>query len=316
METTGLPITNFKQGYVVVELAWDSAWENTQDPFPPPPPYGNIQYAACRPATFLNYVFNQLYLPLYNTVNQTAGMCAHGFSGGSGALAYSLSYYKPPVGTSWWLDNVELLSGPQFSDLKQGCAVGPDTAGPVTVCGQNNGNQWGCKLGTGGTWTAQPQYVGVTIGWVGGWTNDPTCANVAPVSTSSASELRWLQQSVVDDGTNNPVFTYPHTAMAGWVCRSLKNQQTQAQCSAQYNGSYCPDNSSSQGQIFYAAVTANGGQPKNYAVYAVDQCDKPEGVAGGTVSALNNEGGFDAIKKDMAGGLNNSPAAQCVHRTQ
>lgn len=42
----------FKQGYVVVELEWDSDWEATQNPFPVnPTTYGNVQLAACRPAS-------------------------------------------------------------------------------------------------------------------------------------------------------------------------------------------------------------------------------------------------------------------------
>ena len=301
----------FQQGYEVVQLAWDSAWEATQT-FTGPPPYGNIQYAACRPATFFNYIFNQLYLPIYNkTGNQNAGMCGHGFSAGSGALAYSMAYYKSTTG-SWWWDNVELLAGPQFSDIDQGCATGPNIYNPVTVCGQNNGNQWGCKLGSDAPWSAMPQYVGASVGWVGGWTNDNTCAN-SP-ATSSQSNLRWLQQSIVDDGTNSPVFSYPHTAMSGWVCRTLQSQESATQCGEYYDQSYCPNNSSSQGQIFYAAVTANGAQPSNYSVYSVDLCNKAEGIAGGNVTYLGSEKGFVAVKQDMAGGSSGQlPVAQCAH---
>jgi hypothetical protein len=302
----------FKQGYVVVELAWDSAWEATQDPFPvtTPPTYGNIQLAACRPATFFNYVFNTIYLPIYNqTGNQTAGMCGHGFSAGSGALAYTMAYYKPSAGTQWWWDNLELLAGPQFSDISQGCATGSNLAPTVTVCGQNSGNQWGCKP-SGVTWSDPPQYVGASIGWVQGWTNDQTCANSS--QTTAGSNLRWLQQSIVDDGTNSPVFAYPQTAMAGWVCRSIYKQESQQQCSTAYSQTYCPNNSSAQGQIFYSTVTAGGAQPNNYAVYPVDGCTGAEGVAGGTLT-LNGQLGFTAIKQDMAGGPNNQPAAQCVH---
>jgi hypothetical protein len=299
----------FRQGYEVVQLAWDSAWEATQDSFPPPPPYGNIQYAACRPATFFNYIFNQLYLPIYQN-NSTAGMCGHAFSAGSGAIAYSMAYYKPPdTPPGWWWDNVELLSGPQFSDIKQGCATGPGAATPVTVCGQNNNNQWGCRLGTDTTWTLPPEYVGASIGWVGGWTNDQTCIN--SLGTSSFSNQRWLAQSIVDDGTNSPVFSYPHTAMAGWVCRTLQGQYSQDACNQHYDQNYCPNNSSSQGEIFYAAVTANGAQPLNYNVYSVDLCNKAEGIAGGTVSYLSSESGFTAVKQDMAGG--SGVTAQCSH---
>ena len=49
----------YATGYEVVMLAWDWDWELTTNPLPPDtPPYGNIQAAACRQATFLNYVHN------------------------------------------------------------------------------------------------------------------------------------------------------------------------------------------------------------------------------------------------------------------
>jgi hypothetical protein len=278
-----------------------------------PPPYGNIQYASCRPATFFNYVFNTIYLPIYNNINPQAGMCGHGFSAGSAAIAFTMAYFKPPAGGQWWWDNVELLAGPQFSDIKQGCAVGPDAAPPVTVCGQNNGNQWGCKFGNNeGPWSAQPQYVGAAVGWLGSWTNDGACANPNIQVTSPESELRWLKQSLVDDGTNSPVFSYPHTAMAGWVCRNLANQETQQQCAASYDQHLCPNNSSAQGQIFYSTVTAGGAQPSNYAVYPVDGCTGAEGVAGGTLS-LNGQMGYMAIEQDMAGTATPPTPGKCVH---
>lgn len=299
----------FKQGYVIVELAWDSAWEATQSPFPitTPPTYGNIQLAACRPATFLNYVFNQLYLPIQQN-HSAAGMCGHGFSAGSAAIAYAMAYYKPPSGTQWWWDNVELLVGPAVSGIKQGCKK--PLAGDVTICGSG---QWGCPNGTA-SWMGLPEFVGPAAGWVGGWTNDSTCANPSVNQTSSASELKWLQQSIVDDGTNNPVFAYPHTAMAGWLCRPpLGNQQTQS-CDTDYHWSTCPNESSEQGQIFFNNFSQTN-TPPVYNLYPVDSCNGPEGVAAGSVLIhTTNESGFDAISQDMAGGpLAPLGAAQCVH---
>jgi hypothetical protein len=85
------PDAYFKQGYEVVEVAWDDDWEKTYDPFPANT-YGNIQNAACRPATFLNYVYNNIYLPIAGqSQNPNAGMCAHGESAGSAAIAYSMA---------------------------------------------------------------------------------------------------------------------------------------------------------------------------------------------------------------------------------
>lgn len=305
----------FNQGYVIVELAWDTDWEYLQFPVPPNGYYGNIQLAACRPATFFNWVFTNIYAPIQsgtNPPNPNAGMCGHGFSAGSGALAFTMAYYKATSG-SWWWDNVELLAGPQFGDVNQGCGTGTNLAPPQIVCGQKvNGqqSQWGCQLGTDTPWSDPPQYVGASIGWVGNWTNDATCAN-SP-QTSPASGTRWLQQSIVNDGTNNPVFNYKNTAMAGWLCSSVSGYNQQ-QCSQHYDQHICPNNSSAQGQIFYAAITANGAQPKNYAVYSVDQCTGAEGVGNGTVNSLSEQG-LDAIKYDMAGNPLTQQAPMCVYR--
>lgn len=98
--------------------------------------------------------------------------------------------------------------------------------------------------------------------------------------------------SIVDDGTNNPTFSYPATAMSGWVCESVQGNQGM-------------NNSSSQGQIFYAAITQNGVQPPQpYAVYPVQNCLMPEGVAGNgsTVPGYKPPkvwSGLAAIEDDM-----------------
>jgi hypothetical protein len=298
----------FKQGYVVVQLAWDTDWEYVANPLPPST-YGNIQYASCRPATFLYYVFNNLYLPIQSgqNGNSKAGMCEHGFSAGSGAIAYTLAYYGPPSGQSWWVDNVELLSGPVFSDIRQGCEEpAPQN---VTVCGQNSANQWGCHIGTGGTWSLPPTYDPPSNGWVQGWTGD-YCTN--PAGTSSTSDTRWWKQSIVDDGTNNPVFSYTSTAMSGWLCRSVLNIDDD-NCSTNYSWQFCANNSSPQGQIFYQTITANA-QPNNYNVYAVDACVGAEGVGGGFPEYGNGTlMGMQAIEYDMAGNAQQSIAAKCVH---
>jgi len=262
----------FGQGYEIVELAWDSDWEAIQDPFLTGV-YGNIQYAACRPATFLNYVKTYIF----NTVQQNnsgAGMCAQGGSAGAGALAFVLAYY----GGGSYLDNVELTSGPTISDLKQGCAEGPQAAQPVTVCGQTNynGGQYGCQLGTGGsTWTLSPLYLSGANGAVGGWTNDTSCAT--GLSTSTQSNLRWLQQSLVDDGTNSPTFTYSSTGMGAWLCRTVYNPNNY-NCAAVNNNNvmHCPNNSSPQGQIFYANIGSSNSPPA-YNLWAVNLCRGSEG---------------------------------------
>jgi hypothetical protein len=286
----------YAKGYEIVQVEWSVAWEQTDVPSQSNTPYApNIQYAACRQATFLKFVHDHYYS---NTGNAHAGMCAQGASAGSAAVAYSLAYY----GAGDYLDNVELMSGPVLSDIKQGCIV--PNAAAVTVCGQNNGSQIGCQLGNLQPWSLGPQYTGAANG-VRSWTYDQTCNAPLPEgATNSQSNLAWWQMSIVDDGTNSPTFSYPTTSMTGWLCQSVQNQN---QCVGGEGGSPqddCPNNSSPQGQIFYAAITANQVVPQShYAVYAVKDCGTAEGVgAGGSFVpgyGTNGLNGFSAIETEM-----------------
>lgn len=291
----------FGQGYEIVELAWDSDWQFVTYPLPPSG-NGNIQFAACHPATFLYWVFQNIYYPIQSgqNGNSHAGMCEHGFSAGTAAIAYTLAYYGPPSGQKWWVDNTELLSGPVLSDIKQGCQV--PVGQNVTICGTNSGN---CQLGSDPAWQLTPAFEPPSNTWVEGWTGNTTCANTQGVTTSPTSNAQWLAQSIVDDGTNNPVFNYPSTKMAGWLCYNVKNQN---QCNYQhYDWNVCPNESSPQGQLFYQAVTSN------YAIWAVNQCTGSEGVGGGKLGSDTGPPAVTQIDYDMAGGPGNNPPANCSH---
>jgi hypothetical protein len=234
--------TYFNAGYEIVQVAWTAAWEGTDQGqsgqlFP-----GNIQAAACRPATFINWVYNNVYLPITQGTggNPKAGMCAQGSSAGSAQIAYSMAYY----GAYAWLDNVELISGPVLSDIEQGCE---EPAPPsVTICPTG---QWGCPPANqgGASWTLSPTYLGGYATAVQNWTYDLTCTSSS--GTSQSSDLRWLNMSIVDQpsvsGGPTPTFTYPTTATSAWLCRSLQNQQSTQTCATDY-GEYqddCPNNS-------------------------------------------------------------------------
>jgi hypothetical protein len=311
-EATELQMMNyyFQQGYEVVEVAWSSAWEAAYNPFPPQT-YGNVQNAACRPATFLNYVYTAIYQPITtgNNGNPKAGMCAQGYSAGSAAIGYSLAYY----GAGSYLDNVELISGPVMSDIKQGCQE--PAPSPVTVCPPS---QTECQLGGGADWTLPPTYVLNGANYLSAWTNDNSCTSSA--GTSAASNSRWLAQSIVDQAGvtglgATPSFSYPNTAMTAWLCRSVQNPP-QIDCATSYNYDFCPNNSSPQGQLFYTQVT----DPPHYNVYAVDNCFGPEGVPQGDVAQLSNPqkgiivSGATGIQQDMAGAPGPPPKlAQCFH---
>jgi hypothetical protein len=312
-ESFALTDAYFKAGYEVVQVAWANDWEMISDPMTGP---GNIQNTACRPATFLNYVYQNIYFPLIQAnTNYHGGMCALATSAGAAAVAYSLAYY----GAGDYLDNVELLSGPVLSDIKQGCGVGNGIGGPVTVCDPNSLNHgYGCQLGlNGSTWALNPTFVAGAQNGVQKWTNEQSqCAVTNP--TDPTSNADWLKESIVDQGTGaTPTFTYSKTAMSAWLCRSVVSNPNY-DCVAHHNGNsnYCPNNSSPQGQLFYQNIPSG---TSNFAVYAVDLCTNAEAVGSGNVPGYQPQVfngtvvGLTAITDDMIGRAPNIPA-QCVRR--
>lgn len=285
----------FASGFEVIQVEWSYDWEVTNAPGQGTSYPANVQLAACRQAAFLNYVFNMSNTNLYSA----GGRCVEASSAGSGAVAYALSFY----GAGNYLDAVELKSGPPIADFEQGCEV--PTAPDVTICGtQNGGPQFGCQLGGSAPWTLSPQYTGAASG-VRIWTNDNSCA--AGATTSASSNAAWLAQSIVNGGTPPGVYSYPHTAMTAWLCQSV-DQSAGACVGGNSHGqggnpqNSCPNNSTSQAEIYYSKLTSD---PNNlpqapYKIYAVQNCDGPEGVSGtiATVPALGTDGST-AIETDM-----------------
>jgi hypothetical protein len=260
--------TNFVSDYVgdgfkVVQVVWNTPWELTAS--------GSgvsIKTAGCRPATFLNYVRQNIYT--------TAGMCAQGTSAGSGAIGYALAEY----GAGSYLDNVELLSGPVFGDIEKGCVV-PNTP-TVTVCPKS---QTYCNTGTEGGWPDPPQYIGGDITAINNWSGINACNGSS--TTSSADNTAWKQMSIVD-GLSDSTLSYPNTAMAGWLCSN-----TSVSCGSQP----CQNNSAAEAQYFYGHVT---GAVQNFTVTRIDKCSGQEGVVSGFLPPPNNTtSGFTAILNDM-----------------
>jgi len=93
-------------GFTVLQIEWDSAWEDPNNGAG-----GSPLAAACRPATFLNWVNNSSALRPSGTA-----MCAQGSSAGTTAIAYPLVWY----GAGSYLTNVELLSGPSSQRNRPG----------------------------------------------------------------------------------------------------------------------------------------------------------------------------------------------------
>lgn len=118
-------------GYAVVQTEWGYDWEDTNGPLPQPIYQYNIQNAACRPATLLSYINSKA-----NFHASGQPMCAQGASAGSGGIGYGLTWYN----TGSFLTNVELLSGPVFSDIQAGCQVGNSPSTCVDIC--SSAAQW------------------------------------------------------------------------------------------------------------------------------------------------------------------------------
>jgi hypothetical protein len=294
----------FKAGYQVVQIAWGTP----EGPITPWEDNGlaasakNVGYAACRPASFLSWVYNNLYLPIQHNLSK-AGMCAQGTSAGSAAIAYSLAWYAAGAGTnSDLLDKVELLSGPVLSDIEQGCAVYPFSES-VTVCPSVNGvQQFGCNpANSPSSWSLEPYYTGAVVG-VRGWTGDNSCRNGN--YTSSASNENWKDMSIVDDGVYGH-FSYPNTSMSAWLCSSVYTGDG--------DNDDTPNNSSPQGELFYAQITGSSQVGKLYRINGVTNCDTSEGVAGQNATAPGGVAGsgYSAIKTDMLTGTDGTNG--CVH---
>jgi len=247
-----------RAGFRVVQAAWATNWEDTGIAAK------SIKAAACRAATLLNYIDQNIY-------DGNGGMCAQGFSAGSAQVAYSLANY----GAGNFLDKVELLSGPVFSDIAEGCEV--PLAPPIAICSPG---QFGCN---GSAWTDKPQYPGGVSQLISTLTG---LACQGPGMTSGKENSQWKAMSIVD-GTLDSNFRYPQTAVAGWLCSNGLN------------------NSAAQGQLFYRNL--GPGQTAQYSLTRIDNCAGPEGVDRGTTP--QSVTGFAAITTDMT-----DPVAGCIKR--
>jgi hypothetical protein len=235
--------------HVVVQLEWDgSAWQD-----PSNGNGGSFLTAACRPATFLNYVNTAL-----NPKNFT---CAQGSSMGTAAIGYAMAWY----GAASYLKVAELIAGPPASDIDVGC--NPASPGPVTICSADGY----CTLKTA-PWTDRVTYPPAHASTISMWSGLPT-----PVCASNGvtqSELQqWAAMSIVDGSSSgyNPTFNYNATQIHGWLCTDTYKANS---C----NTLNCPNNTSAQGKLFYDAVWSAENQNPNLTVTGTISCIGAEGV--------------------------------------
>jgi hypothetical protein len=287
------------KGYQVVQIAWGPSapgtdWEFTNVSGGSNP--SSIRAAACRPASFLNWVRNG------GIWGGNGGMCAHGNSAGSAAVAYSLAWYNAGAATAsngqGYLDKVVLENGPVFSDIEQGCEISSSgTNNQYTLMCVSPG-QAGCV-----GWNPAQDPPGWPLEYVLGaqhgvneWSGatGPACGNN---HTQTTYNTKWLQMSVVDTtSTQQPSFNYPNTALSAWTCENTAPGVAQ-------------NNSAPQGQIFYQQFTSQSQAGNSLSVNAITGCPNTEGVDNGTVAATGQQPASGAILADMTTG-----AAACKAR--
>jgi hypothetical protein len=245
-------------------VEWATAWEDPSSNGTG----GNILDAACRPATFLQYMAANL--------PSSEAMCAQGSSAGSAALGYVLAWY----GGGTFLKNVELLSGPVLSEIDQGCTY--PNATNYNLCPANGY----CTAKTL-PWSDNIIYVPNYNTAVSNWSGIPACATS---KVNSANYPTWAAMSIVDGSSTgaSPVFKYPSTYKHGWLCSTLN----QTDC----GNNSCPNNSPSEGALFYDALYSAG--DPHMSVTRVTGCSGAEGITQGT-DPDHNIPAPQAIQDDM-----------------
>jgi hypothetical protein len=204
-------------GFQQVFVAWGAQWEQTTS--------AGVKTAACRPATILQWVFDE---PTLHNGSRTIGFCGQGFSGGSGQLGYALAQF----GLGGILDYVNELSGPPFARIDLGC----DGSAPATsmVCGVAD------------TMHLPPQ--------LDSWENTSSCGMASP---PAADVSRWMADSIAVGGD----YSYPNTRVEFFDCT---NQATAVTAMAQiYHDEIAAAGTSTAYHCYAAADGCSGEQLGN-----------------------------------------------------
>src|SRR5205823_2378398 len=98
-----------KEGYMVVQTVWPSAWLAA----PPGQQVGPARL-GCRPATAIKYVHDVFYDPMHVQPQALhCGFCVTGNSAGSSQIGYSIAFY----GLANIIDAAVLSGGPPHAAL-------------------------------------------------------------------------------------------------------------------------------------------------------------------------------------------------------
>jgi hypothetical protein len=244
----------YEGNFEIVQVEYQTPWEDPSSNGTG----GNILNAACRPATFLNYIHNNSGLLKKNT------MCAQGESAGASAIAYSITWF----GQASLLTNIELLSGPVLSAIDDGCTY-PNKY-QSHVC---NGSSY-CSKKTN-PWYSNIIYVPPYNVSVSSWSGIPQVYSLSSgfcgtLAMNPIDVPLWQPMGIVDGSAAGvtPTFNFPGITKHGWLCSTTG----QTNCGT----TSCPNNSPSQGKVFYDAITDS-----NLVVTGVTGCKGAEGVASG-----------------------------------
>jgi hypothetical protein len=268
-------------GFEIVQVQWGSDWEESKNTFHGT--YGNIQYAACRPAGLLEFVHNSTAANHANPVlfNPGGGMCAHGFSAGSAAVVYALAWYGAGWGSTGYLDNVELLSGPVLTRIDYGCQV-PFAPSLDNIC---SGTSPVCNRAPNvNPWSA-PEQFGSWANYPRDWSNITTCDNQMGTNTDQWNPV-WQGMSILSSSITSQQLSYPSTSAKAWLCADV------------FGADEALNNSSSQGWLFYTQPGVSF-MPGNWSVNAVTNCNGAEGVLGEHAIGPEGNTGLQDVTRDM-----------------
>ena len=188
----GFPAGYLAAGLRVVQMRWATDW--------PASPGGSIKAAACRPATVIQWAFDNAH-----AASRSLGFCVQGHSGGSGALGYALAHY----GLGSIIDYAMEDAGPVFGRIDYGCEP--------SLSGQSGTTRYICPLQPNGPFA----YSGAAS-IINTWETSSTCGT--PYGDSSAADrARWAADSVVSPGAT---FAYPKTEVSFWYCANNSNEAT------------------------------------------------------------------------------------------
>jgi hypothetical protein len=104
--------------FTTVQLSYGAPFDNGANPSGWLTGPGGVRRLACRFATVANWIFNNP-TKLNASATTTTPMCATGNGGGASAIAYSLTEY----GLSSNFKMVDLTSGPDMTQINQGCII-------------------------------------------------------------------------------------------------------------------------------------------------------------------------------------------------